>query len=132
MARLETSSYSRNSVHIIGRLGKDPDLKYTQSGVAVANLSIATSSKVKGTEKTEWHKVVVWDKAAQFAGEYCAKGDLVGVEGRLETRMWEKDGRKNYTTEIVAYKIDKINWAADTPSDPGPAPGDDFSSDIPF
>lgn len=118
MARLETSNYSRNSVHIIGRLGKDVELKYTASGVAVANLNIATSSKAKGVEKTEWHKVVAWDKAAEFAGQYCAKGDLVGVEGRLETRMWEKDGKKNYSTEIIAYKLDKINWVADQLEEP--------------
>lgn len=100
-----------NKVLLIGRLGKDPELRYTKDGGAVANFSIATSEywKDKGgnkQEKTEWHNIVVWGKQADFAEKYLKKGSLVYLEGRLQTRDWtDKENVKRYTTEIVAHDI---------------------------
>lgn len=133
MTRLETSNYSLNSVKIIGRLGQDPEVKYIKSGTAVANLSVATSAKVKDQDKTEWHKVVVWGKAAEFAGNHCSKGDLVSVDGWLETRSWEKDGVKKYSTEIIGFRLDKVNWAVEKAQDrPARHDGDGYPDDVPF
>lgn len=101
-----------NKVMLIGRLGSDPELRYTPDGTAVANFSIATSEewKDKNTgekkERTEWHRVVAWRRLGEICGEYLAKGRQVYVEGRIQTRSWEdKDGNKRYTTEIVASDI---------------------------
>lgn len=101
-----------NKVMLIGRLGGDPELRYTPDGTAVAKFSIATSDewKDKNTgekkERTEWHRVVAWRKLGEICGEYLAKGKQVYVEGRIQTRSWEdKDGNKRYTTEIVASDI---------------------------
>jgi len=97
-----------NKVMLIGRLGQDPELKYTPSGVAVATLSIATNTSWKGqdgsqNENTEWHRVVVWRKLAETIEKYAKKGTKVYVEGRVVTRSWQdKDGNKRYTTEIQA------------------------------
>ena len=101
-----------NKVILIGNLGKDPEVRYTQGGQAVANLRIATSrswtDKQSGQrkEETEWHDVEVWGKQAEQCGEYLAKGRQCYVEGRLQTREWtDKENRKNYTTEIVASNV---------------------------
>lgn len=98
---------SLNKVQIIGFLGKDVDLRYTPSGTAVANISVATTDtwKDKATgdkrEATEWHRVVFFDKLAEIAGEYLKKGSQVYIEGKLKTRKWkDKDGQDRYTTEI--------------------------------
>ena len=104
---------SVNKVIIVGRLGNDPELKTMSSGNAVCNLSIATSEKWtkdgKGHEKTEWHRVVVFNKLAEICGKYLAKGRMAYVEGKLQTRSWEnKDGQKQYTTEIVAQTVQFI------------------------
>jgi len=101
---------SVNKAIIIGRLGKDPEVRYTQGGQAVCSMSVATDStwKNKGGEKqskTEWHRVKAWGKLAEVAGEYLAKGRQVYVEGRLETSKYEKDGVDHYSTEIVASEI---------------------------
>lgn len=96
-----------NQVTLCGRLGQDPEIRHLPNGMAVANLSLATkeSWKDKNTgekkEKTEWHRIVVWGKLAEVAGEYCKKGQQLLVQGKLVTREWEKDGSKRYTTEIV-------------------------------
>jgi len=96
-----------NKVILIGNVGNDPDVKYTASGSAVANFSLATSEKYKDKsgqrqEKTEWHRLVIWGKPAEIIGEHLHKGDKLGVEGKLQTRDWEdKDGNKRYTTEVV-------------------------------
>lgn len=96
-----------NKVILIGRLGGDPDCRYLPNGNAVTNVTLATSDawKDKQTgqqqECTEWHRVVFFGKIAEIAGEYLRKGSEVYVEGRLQTREWEKDGVKRYTTEIV-------------------------------
>jgi single-strand DNA-binding protein len=103
-------SRSLNKVQLIGNLGKDPELKYTPSGVAVATFSIATSESWKDTdgnqqEKTEWHNIVAWRKLAEICGEYLKKGKKVYLEGKLQTRNYEKDGVKRYVTEIVADQL---------------------------
>jgi single-strand DNA-binding protein len=103
-------SRSLNKVQLIGNLGKDPELKYTPSGVAVATFSIATSESWKDTdgnqqEKTEWHNIVAWRKLAEICGEYLKKGKKVYLEGKLQTRNYEKDGIKRYVTEIVADQL---------------------------
>lgn len=103
-------SKSVNKVTLIGNLGKDPKLKYTPSGTAVANFSIATEESYKDKSdqwqtKTEWHNVVLWSRLAEIAGEYLKKGNKVYIEGRLQTRSWEKDGVKRYTTEIVGQEL---------------------------
>ncbi len=100
-----------NKVMLIGRLGKDPEIRYTPNGLAIANFSIATSEEWfdktanEKKERTEWHRIVVFGKLGELCGEYLAKGRQVYVEGRLQTRSWEKDGVTKYTTEIVAANI---------------------------
>jgi single-strand DNA-binding protein len=101
-----------NKVILVGRLGQDPEVRYTPDGTAVANFSIATSVEWtdKGSgerkEKTEWTRVVAWRKLGEICGEYLAKGRQVYVEGRLQTRSWDdKDGNKRYMTEVVASDV---------------------------
>lgn len=97
-----------NKVIIVGNLGKDPEVKAVGQNT-VANFSLATSESYtkdgQKQEKTEWHKVVAWGKLAELAGQYLKKGRQVYVEGKLQTREYEKDGQKRYSTEIVANNI---------------------------
>jgi single-strand DNA-binding protein len=137
-----------NKAILIGNLGRDPEVRYTPSGLAVANLNIATSETWTNKEgeketRTEWHRIVAFGKLGEICGEYLAKGKQIYIEGRIQTRDWEdKDGVKRYTTEIVASQMimlgSKDSGDAYRPSDPaaggGPAspiqaPEDD---DIPF
>ena len=96
-----------NKVILVGTCGQDPETKYLPNGNAVSNISIATNDSWKDKqtgqlqERTEWHRVVFFGKVAEIAGEYLRKGSQVYIEGRLQTREWEKDGVKRYTTEIV-------------------------------
>lgn len=96
-----------NKVILIGRLGNDPDCRYMQNGNAVTNISLATSESWKDKqtgqqqERTEWHRVSLFGKVAEIAGQYLRKGSKVYIEGRLQTREWEKDGIKRYTTEVI-------------------------------
>jgi single-strand DNA-binding protein len=100
-----------NKVMIIGRLGKDPEIRHTTDGTAVASMTVATSEKWKDKstgekkESTEWHRVVAWRRLAEICGEYLQKGKEVYIEGKLQTRQWEKDGVTRYTTEIVAHEV---------------------------
>jgi single-strand DNA-binding protein len=101
-----------NKVILIGNLGRDPELRYTQGGTAVATLNIATTRSYTKTnsnervEETEWHRVVVWGKQAEFCNQYLTKGRQVYVEGRLQTRNYEdKDGVKRYSTEVIAETV---------------------------
>ena len=100
-----------NKVIIVGNLGKDPEIRYTPSGMAVANFSVATTDRWKDKtsgemkERTEWHRIVAWGRLGEICGEYLAKGRQVYIEGRLQTRSWEKDGVTRYTTEIVANEM---------------------------
>src|SRR3989338_2901018 len=103
---------SINKVILIGNLGRDPEVRYTPSGAAVGNVSVATTRNWKDknsgdkVEETEWHRVVFYDRLAEIAGEYLKKGRSVYVEGRLKTRKWaDKDGKDNYPTEIVAEQM---------------------------
>jgi len=110
---------SLNKVMIIGNLGKDPEVRYTAAGTAVASFSVATSEKYKNKageweEKTEWHNVTLWARLAEIAGEYLAKGKTVFVEGRLQTRKWQdRDGKDRYTTEIVGEKMQMLGGKGD-------------------
>ena len=144
-----------NQVQIIGRLGDDPEVRYMPSGDAVCNLTVATSERWKDKntgeqkEKTEWHKVVLFGKLAEIAGQYLRKGSLAFFQGKLETRMWEKDGEKRYTTEIKANQMTMLGSKEDGGGQAGAAARpaqaarpaaqqqqapdqDDFSDDIPF
>ena len=103
---------SVNKVILIGNLGRDPELRYTQNGQPVANFSLATSEnwtdKTSGekVEKTEWHRVVVWGRTAEHCSQYLSKGRSVYIEGRLQTRDWEdKEGQKRSTTEVNALTV---------------------------
>jgi len=102
---------SVNKVILLGRLGQDPELKYTPSGAAVCSFSMATTESWmdKGgqkQEKTEWHRIVVWGKLAELCNQYLGKGRQAYVEGRLQTRSWDdKEGKKHYTTEINAATV---------------------------
>lgn len=137
---------SVNKVILIGRLGTDPEIRYTGSGSAVANLSLATSENWKNKdggkeERTEWHRVVAWGKLAELAGQYLSKGRQVYIEGRIQTRSWDdKDGQKRYTTEVVATAIQFLGGASDRDSssdfvapDMPPLPSDSsVDDDVPF
>ena len=100
-----------NKVILIGNLGRDPEIRYTTSGQAVVNFTLATteSSTSKDGEKqdfTEWHRIVAWGRLAEICGEYLSKGRMVYIEGSIRTRSWEdKEGRKRWTTEILARNI---------------------------
>jgi len=100
-------AYSVNKVILLGNLGRDPELRYTQSGTAVAKFSVATSSRTKdGGDKTEWHNVVAWDKLAELVNRLVGKGSKVYVEGRLQTREYtDKDGNRRWSTEVVAREM---------------------------
>ncbi len=107
-----------NKVILIGNLGKDPEVRFTPGGQAVANFNIATSEswndKTTGqkVEKTEWHRIVVWGKLAELCGEYLKKGRQCYVEGRLQTREWtDKENVKKYTTEVVANTVQFLGGA---------------------
>ncbi|MEE4192336.1 MAG: single-stranded DNA-binding protein [Halieaceae bacterium] len=157
-----------NKVILIGNLGNDPETRYTQSGAAVTNISLATSEtwKDKQTgqpqERTEWHRVVFFNRLAEIAGEYLRKGSKVYVEGSLRTRKWQdQSGQDRYTTEIVGNEMQMLDSRGqgmgapypdqgqgyDTPAQsPAPAPQqaaaggqaappasfEDFDDDIPF
>ena len=131
-----------NKVILIGNLGRDPELRYTQQGTAVANFTLATnetwtSREGKREERTEWHRIVAWGKTAELCSQYLAKGRNVYIEGRIQTREWEnKEGQKQKTTEIVAQTVQFLGGrggegggrSGGSKEDP-PPPADD---DIPF
>jgi single-strand DNA-binding protein len=136
-----------NKVIIIGNLGQDPEVHTTAAGATISNISVATSEswndKQTGdkVEKTEWHRIVFFNRLAEVVAQYLKKGSSVYVEGKLQTRKWEKDGIDRYTTEIVANKLEMLGSKGDnsapqqqqapqavqTPQQP-PA----FDDDIPF
>jgi len=109
-----------NKVMLIGRLGRDPEIRYSQQGLAVVNFSIATSEQWtdKSTgdrqEKTEWHNIVVFGKQAEICEKYLSKGSQIYIEGRLQTRNYEKDGQTHYRTEIVAANFQFLGSKQDT------------------
>ncbi|MDZ7693302.1 MAG: single-stranded DNA-binding protein [Balneolaceae bacterium] len=111
---------SLNKAMIIGRLGQDPEVRYTQSNTAVANLSVATSERYKDSsgewkENTEWHRVVAWGRLAEICQEYLKKGSQVYIEGPIQTRQWEdRDGQTRYTTEIKALTLTMLDSKKDS------------------
>lgn len=151
---------SVNKVILVGRLGKDPETRYMTNGEAVTNATMATSENWKDKsgekqEKTEWHNLVFYRKLAEIAGEYLKKGSQLYVEGKLQTRKWEKDGVTRYTTEIIVNEMTMLggkstggsfevveNQPASAPAARASAPAtkaapaaksiDNFDDDIPF
>ena len=151
-----------NKVILIGNCGQDPETRYTPSGTAVTNITVATSDQWKDKQtgqmqdRTEWHRVVFWNRLAEIAGEYLRKGSKVYIEGRLQTRKWQgQDGQDRYTTEIVANEMQMLDsrgagqqqqypdnqggyqQAPQQPPAPAqpqaaPAPDMPFDDDIPF
>lgn len=136
-----------NKAILVGRLGKDPEIKYTPSGTAIANFTMATSENYKDKdgqkqERTEWHRIVAFGKLAEICGEYLAKGKQVYVEGRIQTRSWDdKDGNKKYMTEIVANIMQMLGKADESSALGGGASAADSSvvpespqvdEDVPF
>lgn len=115
-----------NKVILIGRLGRDPEMRFTKSGDGVCNFSMATSEtwtdkSGEKQEKTEWHNIVIWGKLAEIATEYLSKGKQVYIEGRLQTREWDdKDGNKRSTTEIVANNMTMLGGGETKEQQPGP------------
>lgn len=142
-----------NKVILVGNLGKDPDIRHTADGKAIANLSLATSETWKDKssgqqkEKTEWHRVVVFGKLAEIVGQYLEKGSQVYFEGKLQTRKWQdQSGQDKYTTEVVVDGFDGVmqmlggggkatqsdSQPPETQASQPPAADDDFDDDIPF
>ena len=111
-----------NKVTLVGRLGGDPEVKYTSSNKAVANFSLATSEKYKDQsgndqEITQWHRIVVWGNIAKVCGEYLKKGSLIYADGKVTYRSWDdQNGQKRYTTEIVANTIKFLSGTKDRQS----------------
>ncbi|MCH7675563.1 single-stranded DNA-binding protein [candidate division KSB1 bacterium] len=145
---MATGRGSVNKVILIGNLGSDPELKYTPSGAAVTNFNVATNEVWNDKdgnkqERTEWHRVVLWRKLAEIAGEYLKKGSKIYLEGRLQTRSWEdKDGVKRYTTEVVADNMTMLDAksegsgsdvsSAPPPGEAPPAADSGAEDDLPF
>ena len=141
-----------NKVILLGHLGRDPEIRYMPEGTAVANMTIATSESYKDRdgnrqECTEWHRVALFARTAEVAGEYLRKGSQAYIEGRIRTRKWtDKDGQERYSTEIVGDRLQLIGGRRDgadggNPApqhggggggDMGPAPMEEFDDDIPF
>jgi single-strand DNA-binding protein len=135
-----------NKVILVGNLGQDPEVRYSPSGSAMANVSVATTDQWKDKqtgekqEKTEWHRVVFFGKLAEIVGEYLKKGSQVYIEGRLQTRKWQgQDGQDRYTTEIVASEMQMLGGrpaAGGGQQSSSPAqqqtPPEDFDDDVPF
>lgn len=98
-----------NIAIIVGNLGADPELRYTPNGNAVMDMSVATSTRINGEDKTEWHKVTVWGKTAESCANYLSKGSKVGIKGRIEYQKYEKDGETRYMTKIVADNVEFLS-----------------------
>lgn len=108
-----------NKVILVGNLGADPDLRRTSTGKAVAEMRLATTSTYGGEDKTEWHRIIVWDKAAENVAKYMSKGSKMYIEGRLQTRSYDdKDGNKRYVTEIVANDVQFLDGKGGKASQP--------------
>jgi len=122
---------SLNKVQLIGRLGQDPELRITSNGNSVANVSIATTEYYKQQEKTEWHRLVFWNKLADLVGKYCRKGSQIYVEGSLQTSEWQdKDGNKRYKTEIIVRNLQFLDSKPEI-SNPSTPPTQEYDSSQP-
>ena len=129
---------SVNKVVLVGHLGGDPETRYTPSGAAVANFNMATNETWRDAngelqDKTEWHRCVMFGKSAELAGELLKKGQLVYVEGKLQTRNWEdKDGVKRYTTEVVCDMFTMLGRRMDNTGQADPVAAGNDEDDLPF
>jgi single-strand DNA-binding protein len=130
-----------NKVILVGNLGQDPEVRYTADGKPIANITLATSDTWKdkqtgeARDKTEWHRVVLFNRLGEIAGEYLKKGAKVYIEGKLQTRKWQdKSGNDRYTTEIVANEMQMLDSRSGNASDntPPQSTPDDYDNDIPF
>ncbi len=129
---------SVNKVILVGNLGRDPEVRYTANGSAMCNLSIATTYNSRDgqtgerREETEWHRVVMFNRLAEIAGEYLRKGRPVYIEGRLRTRKWQgQDGQDRYTTEILADQMQMLGGRGDSSGDFGGDYGGDMDQSAP-
>jgi single-strand DNA-binding protein len=139
---------SVNKVILVGNVGKDPEVRYLDKNVAVANFTLATTERgfttqsgIQVPERTEWHNIVAWRTSAEYAEKYIRKGSQLYIEGKIQTRMWEKDGIKRYTTEIYVESfqllgkkpetIEALNTVAAPPTDAIQAPPH-AEDDLPF
>ncbi len=133
---------SLNKVLLIGNLGKDPEVSYTASGIAVAKFSIATNERWKDgegnfQERTEWHNIIAWRKLAEICGQYLKKGSKVYIEGKLQTRSWDdkNTGAKRYATEVIAddlIMLDARGCAMETGNSSAPEEPAGEKDDLPF
>jgi single-strand DNA-binding protein len=135
-----------NKVILVGNLGRDPEVRYTRNGTAVATLNIATTETWtdkdgQRQDRTEWHRVVAWSKLAEIVKEYLSKGQQVYIEGKLQTRSWDdREGNKRYTTEVKADQMVMLGGrrdAGDRGSEPPPGPENEEpfeakEDDVPF
>jgi single-strand DNA-binding protein len=126
---------SINRVELLGNLGRDPEIKHTQSGTPVARLSLATNERYKDKsgnwqDRTEWHTVILWSRLAEIAGEYLKKGSKILIVGSLKTRSWDQEGTKRYATEVTAQ--DLIMLDAKRADDKTDQTGPITDEDIPF
>jgi len=123
-----------NRVMLIGRLGKDPELRYTPSGIALAKFTLATDRwKRKGEEQPpDWHRITVWSKLAEICAQYLTKGKQVMIEGRIEYGSYDKDGVKHYTTDIIAEKMQMLGSRSDMEPGKPSRPVEVQEDDIPF
>jgi single-strand DNA-binding protein len=126
-----------NSVQLIGRLGRDPEMRYLGSGKPVTTVTLATNSRRKNAagdwdEETEWHSLVAWDKLAETLNEYGRKGSLLFVSGRLQTRQWEKDGQTHSRTEVVLNELILLDPKGATPATAERVDHLDDDADVPF
>lgn len=130
-----------NKVMLIGGLGADPEVRYTQNGKAVASFSLATTERRKGNDgqvqdHTEWHLCVAWGRLAEICGEYLAKGSKVYVEGKIQTRKWkDQSGVDRYTTEIVIFEMKMLSTRSGGASpvlEESPLPNPEGGEDVPF
>ena len=128
-----------NKAILIGNLGRDPESRFTQSGMAVCKFSVATNEYAKGEKKTTWHNVTCFGKTAEVAQAHLAKGRQVAIEGRIDYQSWEKDGVKHTTTVIIADRVEFISGGQDREAPRAEAQvqheqqrGTDSESDIPF
>jgi single-strand DNA-binding protein len=130
------SQKSLNKVQLIGNCGADPVVKYTPSGTAVANFTLATNERFKDksgewADRAEWHNIVLWQRLAEIAGEYLKKGAKCYIEGRNQTRSWEKDGQKKYITEIIGSELILLDGKASS-SGQAPLSQEEAEAMVPF